>query len=218
MPMIKSRFGWGALAALLGLFMSNPVSSPAADASVAKTPPARTELATFGGGCFWCTEAVYERVPGVKKVVSGYAGGKTSNPTYKQICLGDTGHAEVIQIEFDPSVVSYEKLLETFFEAHDPTTLNRQGADEGTQYRSVIFYHSEEQKRAAEAAKVAAAKIWDDPIVTEISPAPTFWPAEDYHQNYFAKNPTQGYCSFVIRPKVKKLQEKGVISKERNSN
>lgn len=199
--------------------MSNPLSSSAVDpVPSAKPTSGKTEIATFGGGCFWCTEAVFERVPGVKKVVSGYAGGKTVNPTYKQICLGDTGHAEVIQIEFDPAVVSYEKLLETFFEAHDPTTLNRQGADEGTQYRSVIFYHGEAQKRAAEAAKLAAGKIWDDPIVTEISPAPIFWPAEDYHQNYFAKNPTQGYCSFVIRPKVKKLQEKGVISKERNSN
>ncbi|HYC70784.1 MAG TPA: peptide-methionine (S)-S-oxide reductase MsrA [Opitutaceae bacterium] len=199
--------------------MSDPVSSSAAGEAPAKSSPsAKTELATFGGGCFWCTEAVYERVPGVKRVVSGYAGGKTDRPTYKQICLGDTGHAEVIQIEFDPGRVTYEQLLEIFFEAHDPTTLNRQGADEGTQYRSVIFYHSDAQKRAAAAAKVAAAKIWDDPIVTEISPAPKFWPAEDYHQNYFAKNPTQGYCSFVIRPKVKKLQEKGVIAKDRDSN
>lgn len=224
MAMTKASWGWVAVAAGMGLFMSNFVSSSSADQSAAKPAPTgapasgRTELATFGGGCFWCTEAVYERVPGVKKVVSGYAGGKTSNPTYKQICLGDTGHAEVIQIAFDPAQVTFAQLLETFFEAHDPTTLNRQGADEGTQYRSVIFYHNEAQKRAAEAAKAAAAKIWDDPIVTEISPAPTFWPAEDYHQNYFAKNPTQGYCSFVIRPKVKKLQEKGVISKERASN
>lgn len=195
---------------LVFLFMSQSASFAAG-----QNVPAQTELATFGGGCFWCTEAVFERVPGVKRVVSGYAGGKVLNPTYKQICLGDTGHAEVIQIEFDPALVSYAKLLEIFFESHDPTTLNRQGADEGTQYRSVVFYHSDAQKRAAEAAKAAAAKIWDDPIVTEISALPKFWPAEDYHQDYFAKNPTQGYCSFVIRPKVKKLQEKGVISKER---
>jgi peptide-methionine (S)-S-oxide reductase len=217
--MIDALRGRVAVAALFGLFMSNPITSSAAEPVPApRSPSAKTELATFGGGCFWCTEAVFERVPGVRKVVSGYAGGKTQHPTYKQICLGDTGHAEVIQVEFDPAQVTFAQLLETFFEAHDPTTLNRQGADEGTQYRSVIFYHNEDQKRAAEAAKRAAAKIWDDPIVTEISPAPTFWPAEDYHQNYFAKNPTQGYCSFVIRPKVKKLQEKGVISKDRASN
>jgi peptide-methionine (S)-S-oxide reductase len=199
-------------AALLTFLMTTTASS-----AVGAAAPAKTELATFGGGCFWCTEAVFERVPGVLRVVSGYAGGKVNNPTYKQITGGDTGHAEVIQVEFDPAKVSYAQLLEIFFEAHDPTTLNRQGADEGTQYRSVIFFHSPDQKQAAEAAKVAAAKIWDDPIVTEISPLPKFWPAEDYHQDYFAKNPSQGYCSFVIRPKVTKLQDKGVISKFRSA-
>lgn len=174
----------------------------------------QTRFATFGGGCFWCTEAVFELLPGVKKVVSGYAGGHTANPSYKQICTGETGHAEVIRIEFDPAVVSYERLVEVFFEAHDPTTLNRQGADEGTQYRSVIFYSDEAQKAAAEKGKAAAQAQFDDPIVTEISPLPKFYAAEDYHQDYFRNNPSQGYCAFVIRPKVSKLQKKGVISKE----
>jgi peptide-methionine (S)-S-oxide reductase len=176
-------------------------------------PASKTELATMGGGCFWCTEAVLERLPGVKKVISGYAGGKTVNPSYEDICTGTTGHAEVIQVEFDPTVISYEKLLDVFFEAHDPTTLNRQGADEGTQYRSVIFYHTEEQHKAAGRAKLAAQAFWPDPIVTEISPLPKFYPAEGYHQDYFRKNPNQGYCTFVIKPKMKKLEAKGVIPK-----
>ncbi|MBL9214144.1 MAG: peptide-methionine (S)-S-oxide reductase MsrA [Opitutaceae bacterium] len=175
-----------------------------------KTVP-QTALATFGGGCFWCTEAVFERVPGVTKVVSGYAGGQVANPTYEAVCTGRTGHAEVIQIEFDPAVVGYGRLVEIFFEAHDPTTLNRQGADEGTQYRSVIFYHDEAQRRAAEAGKAAAQTRWRDPITTEISPLPAFYAAEAYHQDYFARNPNQGYCAFVIKPKVKKLQKQGVL-------
>jgi peptide-methionine (S)-S-oxide reductase len=179
----------------------------------AQTPTPKTELATFGGGCFWCTEAVFERVPGVKNVVSGYAGGKTANPSYEAVCSGRTGHAEVIQVEYDPSVVSYGRLLEIFFESHDPTTLNRQGADEGTQYRSVIFFGDEQQRHAAESAKAAAQSHWPDAITTEISPLTTFYPAEKYHQNYFANNPNQGYCSFVIKPKVKKLEQKGVIPK-----
>jgi peptide-methionine (S)-S-oxide reductase len=173
----------------------------------------KTELATMGGGCFWCTEAVIERLAGVKKVTSGYAGGRTANPSYEDVCSGDTGHAEVIQVEFDPAVISYEKILEVFFEAHDPTTLNRQGADAGTQYRSVIFYHNEEQHKVAGRAKVAAQALWPDPIVTEIAPLTKFYAAEGYHQDYFRKNPNQGYCSFVIKPKVKKLEEKGVIPK-----
>ncbi|MDI1247313.1 MAG: peptide-methionine (S)-S-oxide reductase MsrA [Lacunisphaera sp.] len=180
----------------------------------AETKPAsKTELATIGGGCFWCTEAVLERVPGVLKAVSGYAGGKNANPTYEEVCTGRSGHAEVIQVEFDPMVVSYEKILEVFFEAHDPTTLNRQGADEGTQYRSVIFYHDEAQHVAASRAKLAAQAHWPDPIVTEIAPLTKFYPAEKYHQDYFKNNPTQGYCSFVIKPKMKKLETKGVIPK-----
>ncbi|MDQ5977886.1 MAG: peptide-methionine (S)-S-oxide reductase, partial [Verrucomicrobiota bacterium] len=171
------------------------------------------QLATFGGGCFWCTEAVFELLPGVKRVESGYAGGHVANPTYQQICTGETGHAEVIRIEFDPAVVSYERLVEVFLEAHDPTTLNRQGADEGTQYRSVIFYHDDAQKAAAEKGKAAAQAQFDDPIVTEISPLPKYYPAEGYHQDYFKNNPNQRYCAFVIRPKVSKLQKKGVIGK-----
>lgn len=187
------------------LAMSATADSPAAS---------KTQLATFGGGCFWCTEAVFELLPGVKRVESGYAGGHVPNPTYKQICTGETGHAEVIRIEYDPAVVSYERLVEVFFEAHDPTTLNRQGADEGTQYRSVIFYHDDAQKAAAEKGKVAAQAHFDDPIVTEISPLPKYYPAEGYHQDYFKNNPNQGYCAYVIKPKVTKLQKKGVISKE----
>lgn len=177
----------------------------------ASKPASSTELATVGGGCFWCTEAVLERLPGVKSVISGYAGGQKANPTYEEVCTGRTGHAEVIQVEFDPAVVSYEKILEVFFEAHDPTTLNRQGADEGTQYRSVIFYHNEAQHQAALRAKLAAQSLWRDPIVTEIVPLPKFYPAEGYHQDYFRNNPNQGYCSIVIKPKVKKLEQKGVI-------
>lgn len=176
-------------------------------------PASSTELATVGGGCFWCTEAVIERLPGVKKVISGYAGGKTVNPTYEDICTGRTGHAEVIQIEFDPAVISYAKILEVFFEAHDPTTINRQGADEGTQYRSVIFYHNEAQQKAAARAKIAAQALWPDPIVTEVSPLTKFYVAENYHQDYFRNNPNQGYCTFVIKPKMKKLEQKGVIPK-----
>jgi len=174
----------------------------------------KTELATFGGGCFWCTEAVFQRVPGVLKSVSGYSGGHLENPTYEDICGHKSGHAEVIQVEFDPAVISYEKVLEIFFESHDPTTLNRQGADEGDQYRSVIFYHNEEQHKAAGRAKLAAQAHHEDPIVTEIVPLKKFWRAEDYHQDYFNQHPNQGYCAFVIKPKVKKLQGKGVISAE----
>lgn len=173
----------------------------------------KTEFATVGGGCFWCTEAVLELLPGVKAVVSGYTGGTVANPTYEQICTGRTGHAEVIQVEFDPALVSYEKVLEVFFDAHDPTTLNRQGADEGTQYRSVIYYHDAAQQKIAVRAKLAAQAQYDDPIVTEISPLTKFYPAEKYHQDYFRNNPNAGYCSFVIKPKVSKLQQKGVISK-----
>jgi len=168
----------------------------------------KTVLATLGGGCFWCTEAIYQMLPGVKSVVSGYAGGKTENPTYKQVCEGNTGHAEVIQIEFDPGVISYEKILETFWEAHDPTTLNRQGADTGTQYRSVIFYHSETQKAAAEKSKAAAQKGFIQPIVTEIRPLTKFYKAEGYHQDFYRNNPNQGYCRAVIQPKVDKFEKK----------
>jgi peptide-methionine (S)-S-oxide reductase len=186
-----------------------------APTSSATAPGGPTEIAVFGSGCFWCTEAVFEHVPGVKKVTSGYTGGHVDNPTYKQVCEGDTGHAEVTRIEFDPAAVSFSRLLEIFFESHDPTTLNRQGADEGTQYRSAIFYTSDAQKAAAEAGKQAAQNDFDDPIVTEITPLGKFYDAEGYHQDYFKNNPNAGYCSFVIKPKMKKLQSKGVVAPER---
>jgi len=171
--------------------------------------PENLEIATFGSGCFWCTEAIFERLKGVHSVVSGYAGGKVKNPTYKEVCTGTTGHAEVSQITYDPKVISFDELLEVFWKTHDPTTLNRQGADVGTQYRSVIFYHNDEQKKLAEHYKDELDKsgAWKDPIVTEISPLTNFYKAEDYHQNYFANNPTQGYCSFVIAPKVEKFEK-----------
>jgi peptide-methionine (S)-S-oxide reductase len=168
----------------------------------------QTEIATLGGGCFWCTEAEFQMLPGVKSVTSGYAGGTKENPTYKEVCTGDTGHAEVIQVEFDPKVVSYEKVLETFWEAHDPTTLNRQGPDSGTQYRSIILYSSEAQKAAAEKSKADAQKHFRQPIVTEIVPLKKFYKGEDYHQDYYRANPNQPYCRMVIRPKVEKFEKK----------
>lgn len=173
----------------------------------------QTELATLGGGCFWCVEAVFERLPGVKSVISGYSGGHTENPTYEQICAHGTGHAEVIQIEFDSARISYEKLLETFWEAHDPTTLNRQGADVGDQYRSVIFYHSEAQRVAAEKSKAAAARHFSDPIVTQIAPLKKFYKAEVSHQDYYRLNPNAGYCRVVIKPKLDKLDQKQAAPK-----
>jgi peptide-methionine (S)-S-oxide reductase len=167
-------------------------------------------VATFGAGCFWCVEAVYLSVGGVQKVESGYAGGASANPTYKEVCSGLTGHAEVCQITYDPRVVTYAQLLEVFFAVHDPTTLNRQGADVGTQYRSVVFYHSEDQKKLAELAVQAGNEsgVWEDPIVTEISAAAPFYVAEDYHQNYFNENGDQPYCRMVVRPKVDKFKVK----------
>jgi peptide-methionine (S)-S-oxide reductase len=168
----------------------------------------QTETATLGGGCFWCTEAVFQMLPGVKSVTSGYAGGTKENPTYKEVCTGETGHAEVIQIEYDPKVISYEKLLDVFWEAHDPTTLNRQGADSGTQYRSIILYSSEAQKAAAEKSKAEAQRHFNRPIVTEIVPLRMFYKAEGYHQDYYRENPNQPYCRVVIRPKVEKFEKK----------
>jgi peptide-methionine (S)-S-oxide reductase len=169
----------------------------------------RTEIATLGGGCFWCLDAVYRDLRGVEQVVSGYAGGVPANPTYHQVCGGDTGHAEVVQLTFDPSVITYRDLLDVFFTIHDPTTPDRQGADVGTQYRSVIFYHSPEQQAEAERAiaSLTAEGVWDDPIVTHLLPAPTFYPAEEYHQDYFRRNPGQGYCRAVIAPKVAKARK-----------
>ena len=166
------------------------------------------EVATLAGGCFWCLEAVYINVRGVEKVESGYAGGKTPNPSYELVCTGGSGHAEVVQLTFDPAVISYQELLEIFFTIHDPTTLNRQGADMGTQYRSAIFYHTPEQKVTAEQMikDLQAASIFDSPIVTEVVPLPDFYPAEEYHRDYYRRNPGQGYCRAVIAPKVAKLR------------
>ncbi|OHD76887.1 MAG: peptide-methionine (S)-S-oxide reductase [Spirochaetes bacterium RBG_16_67_19] len=164
-----------------------------------------TQLATLGGGCFWCVEAVYRRIAGVKSVVSGYAGGTVANPTYEQVCTGTTGHAEVAQVEFDPQTISYAKILELFWKSHDPTTLNRQGADVGPQYRSLILYGDEDQRRAAEDSRREAARLFPRPIVTEIKPLSAFYRAEDHHQDYYARNSYAGYCSFVIRPKLQKL-------------
>lgn len=166
------------------------------------------DTATLGGGCFWCVEAVFQQLKGVQSVVSGYAGGQRENPTYEQVCSGATGHAEVVQITYDPSLVSYPEILEVFWTVHDPTTLNRQGADVGTQYRSVIFYHNESQKAQAEEYKLKLDKsgAFDNPIVTEISPMPRFYKAEGYHQNYFNENSNQPYCSYVIRPKLEKFR------------
>ena len=171
--------------------------------------PANREVATLAGGCFWCLEAVYKELRGVESVVSGYAGGTTPSPTYEQVCSGRTGHAEVTQITFDPNEISYDDLLDVFFTIHDPTTLNRQGGDVGTQYRSAIFYHSPEQKAAAEEAirELTASKTWSDPIVTEVKPLDTFYPAESYHQDYFARNPDQAYCRAVVAPKVAKARK-----------
>jgi peptide-methionine (S)-S-oxide reductase len=167
------------------------------------------QLATFGNGCFWCTEAIFQRLNGVEKVVSGYSGGKVKNPTYKEVCSGLTGHAEVIQITYDPKKISFDELLEVFWKTHDPTTLNRQGADEGTQYRSAVFYHTEEQKQLATEyrKKLDASGAFDNPIVTEITGFTEFYPAEDYHQNYFNLNGTAPYCSYVIQPKLEKFQK-----------
>lgn len=166
------------------------------------------ETATLGGGCFWCLEAAFQDLRGVQSVVSGYAGGSVPNPTYRQVCTGTTGHAEVTQVTFDNAVIDYRTLLEVFFTIHDPTTLNRQGADQGTQYRSVIYWHSDEQRETAERliAQFEGDGIWPDPIVTELAPVPTFYPAEEYHQSYYRNNPYQGYCQAVISPKVAKLR------------
>lgn len=168
------------------------------------------ERATLGGGCFWCLEAVYEMVEGVRGVKSGYAGGHVVNPTYKHVCTGETGHAEVVRVEFDPAVITYGDLLEIFFAIHDPTTLNRQGGDVGTQYRSAIFTHSDEQARVAREVKEAieAEAIWDDPIVTQVEPLDVFYPAEDYHDAYFQRNGGQPYCRAVVAPKVAKFRQK----------
>jgi peptide-methionine (S)-S-oxide reductase len=171
--------------------------------------PMATEVTTLAGGCFWCLEAVYDLLKGVESVESGYMGGQVAKPSYRAVCTGTTGHAEVVQIKYSPEIVSFNDLLDVFFTIHDPTTLNRQGADVGTQYRSAIFYHTPEQKAAAEQkiAALNASRLWDQPIVTEITPLQQFYIAEDYHQEYFANNPNQGYCQFVVAPKVAKFRK-----------
>ncbi len=174
-----------------------------------KTDSQRLELATLGGGCFWCTEAAFDELKGILKVESGYSGGHVKNPSYSDVCAGDTGHAEVVQISFDPQKISYKEILQIFFTVHDPTTLNRQGADEGEQYRSVILYHNPEQKAVADETikELGAAKLWRNPIVTQVVPFEVFYKAEDYHQEYFRRNSRAPYCQVVIAPKILKLRE-----------
>lgn len=192
---------------ILSLLLIGVIAGPAQTKTMENSTN-HLETATVGGGCFWCTEALFQMLPGVKSVASGYAGGTTANPSYEEVCTGTTGHAEVIQIQFDPSVVSYEKIVETFWDAHDPTTLNRQGNDHGTQYRSIILYNSPTQKQVAEKSKAEAQKHFSRPIVTQIVPLTQFYKAEGYHQNYYRSNPDQGYCRAVIRPKVEKFEHK----------
>ena len=195
-------------ALLLGSALICGMSLASAQTKPMENPTNHTETATLGGGCFWCTEAIFQMLPGVKSVTSGYAGGTKDNPTYKEVCAGTTGHAEVIQIEFDPQVVSYEKILSTFWEAHDPTTLNAQGHDHGTQYRSIILYNSDAQKVAAEKSKAEAQKNFRIPIVTQIVPLKAFYKAEGYHQDYYRSNPDVPYCRVIIKPKVEKFEHK----------
>ena len=193
------------LTLLLCLIPFISLSMTAAEKPSTSTP---SQFIVLGGGCFWCTEAAYQLLPGVKSVVSGYAGGRRPNPSYEQICAGTTGHAEVIRVEFDPTQTSLERLLVFFWDAHDPTQVDGQGNDHGTQYRSIILYADEAQRVAAEKSRTAAQPDFRDPITTEIVPLEKFWPAEDYHQDYFAKHPNEGYCRIVIAPKVKKLEHK----------
>ncbi len=197
----------------LGVNLSSKLESPNLESSkpfIFKEHNMNRHTATLAGGCFWCLETAYNRLQGVESAISGYMGGAIENPTYKQICTGQTGHAEVVQIHFDADKISYRELLEIFFILHDPTTLNRQGNDAGTQYRSAIFWHSPDQRVEAEAliAELTAAKTFDRPIVTEITEATVFWPAEDYHQRYYQQNPQQPYCMFVVAPKLAKFREK----------
>jgi peptide-methionine (S)-S-oxide reductase len=202
---------WMGLTWIAGAAEPSPTMNPLPESAA---PVSKTEKATLGGGCFWCLEAVFERVPGVRAVVSGYAGGRQPDPTYEQVCDGATGHAEVVQIEFDPAVVSYRQLLDIFWRAHDGTTPNRQGADVGTQYRSVILWQNEAQHEVAEASKREADQHSSRPMVTEIQPLDVFYPAEEYHQNYFARHPDGPYCAVVIAPKVEKLEKTGVVGKK----
>ena len=194
-----------ALAAQTAAGCLNAKEEPVSEAPAAPPEAKDLQLATFGGGCFWCVEALLETLDGIESVVSGYAGGHKENPTYQEVCEETTGHAEVVQVAFDPKIISFEQLLTQFWQAHDPTTLNRQGNDVGTQYRSIILYHDEEQKAAAEKSKTAVAATLTDPVVTEIVPFKKFYRAEAYHQDYYRKNPNQGYCYFIIRPKLQEF-------------
>ncbi len=208
----KARSRLARLLAAASLLASVLLSAlPMIAAPQSTNSPHKLETATFGGGCFWCAEAVFQRIPGVKSVVSGFAGGVAPNPTYELVRTGETGYAEVVQIKFDPSVISYDKLLEIFWEAHDPTTFDRQGNDVGTQYRSIILYSNEAQKAAAENSEAEEARRLSAPITTHIVPLTKFYPAAKYHQNYYNKHQSQDYCQFVIRPKLHKLIEAGVI-------
>lgn len=204
---------------MIGGFIAFTVTSCAQKANTIRTPDMKEEeklskvegmeIATLGAGCFWCVEAVFQELKGVSAVISGYTGGHVPNPTYQEICTGTTGHAEVAQVTFDPTVISFEEILEVFWTTHDPTTLNRQGYDVGTQYRSAIYYHDDTQKAIATKSKAEyAPQIWDDPIVTEVTALPEFYVAEDYHQNYYSLNPNQGYCRAVINPKLAKFRAK----------
>ena len=203
------------LAAALLTASFNTNAAEKVNTETAKPTATANQKIVVGGGCYWCVEAVFQRLEGVKAVKSGFSGGHVKNPTYEQVCKENTGHAEVVQIEFDPAVLTLDKLLDVFFVAHDPTTLNRQGRDVGESYRSVIYYANDDQKKAADAAKVRAKKEWKDPIVTEISPFKEFYAAEDYHQNYFNLNKDKNpYCSVVIAPKLNKLLKMGVIKEK----
>ena len=194
------------LATLASLFAL--MSAFTAPADAADAPSGKTQTAVVGGGCFWCVEGAYKIVPGILKITSGFAGGHTENPTYKQVCEGDTNHAEVVKVEFDPAKITYKDVIDLFWDLHDPTTLNRQGHDSGTQYRSIILYANEEQKNLAEASKAEAKSKFSDPIVTEIVPLKKFYSAEDYHQDFFANNPNQPYCQAVVGPKIAKFKKK----------
>ncbi len=199
-----------ALSAFMSTVSCNESSSQHISMNETKIPAGvKTDTATFGTGCFWCTEAIFQELKGVLKVTSGYSGGTVANPSYEEVCTGNTGHAESLQIIYDPSVITFDELLEVFWESHDPTSLNRQGNDVGTQYRSVIFYHNDEQKQKAEhyKAELDKSKAYNKPIVTEITAFTKFYPAEDYHQNYYLNHGSQPYCSFVIRPKVEKFEK-----------
>ena len=203
----RPRLAGGAQIGVLIVAFAMMMTKPSCAVEPTPASAGSTQRATLGGGCFWCIEAVFEQLPGVKSVVSGYAGGRKPNPTYREVCSGSTGHAEAVQIEFDPSVISYQELLAVFWQAHDPTTLNRQGPDMGTQYRSIIFYHDEAQRMAAAQSKAEAAARLGRVVVTELVPFTVFYPAEPYHQDFYRNNPQQPYCRAYIQPKLEKLKQ-----------